>query len=79
MDLTSKTYTPSDISFSQNSSILEKQIIEVNEKTFAVIDDQIKDQMIQEIEKAAAEGDSLGGYFRNRSYRSSCRTRRTFL
>lgn len=54
-------YTLSDIPFSQDSRVLEKQIQEVNDKTFAVIDDQVKDQMIQEIEKAAAEGDSLGG------------------
>ena len=54
-------YTLSDIPFSQDYDLLEKQIQEANEKIFAVIDDQIKDQMIQEIEKAAAEGDSLGG------------------
>lgn len=54
-------YTLSDIPFSQDYDLLEKQIQEVNDKTFAVLDNQVKDQMIQEIEKAAAEGDSLGG------------------
>ena len=39
-------------------TVLEKQIQEVNDKNFAVLDNQVKDQMIQEIEKAAAEGDS---------------------
>ncbi len=54
-------YTLSDIPFSKDYSVLEKQIQEVNDKNFAVLDNQVKDQMIQEIEKAAAEGDSLGG------------------
>ena len=54
-------YTLSDIPFSKDYTVLEKQIQEVNDKNFAVLDNQVKDQMIQEIEKAAAEGDSLGG------------------
>ena len=54
-------YTLSDIPFSKDYTVLEKQIQEVNDKNFAVLDNQVKNQMIQEIEKAAAEGDSLGG------------------
>ena len=51
-------YTLSDIPFSKDYTVLEKQIQEVNDKNFAVLDNQVKNQMIQEIEKAAAEGDS---------------------
>lgn len=80
MDHTLKVYIPfQDIPFSQDSRVLEKQIQEVNDKTFAVIDDQVKDQMIQEIEKAAAEGDSLGGILETAIIGSSCRPRGTFL
>ncbi|MFR3429386.1 MAG: chorismate synthase [Holdemanella porci] len=46
-------YTLSDIPFSQDSRVLEKQIQEVNDKTFAVIDDQVKDQMIQRNRKSS--------------------------
>ena len=54
-------YTLSDIPFSTNTQTLKKQIKQINEKQFAVLDEAMEEKMIQEIEKAASEGDSLGG------------------
>lgn len=54
-------YTLSDEKFSTDYDTLKEQIHNVNEKQFAVLNEDIKDTMIAEIEKAAEEKDSLGG------------------
>lgn len=51
----------SDISFSEDINLLEKEIATLNEMTFAVLDKENGEQMVEHIEKAADNGDSVGG------------------
>ncbi len=54
-------YTLDDEKFSDDVQMLNEQIHKVNNETFALINENIKQQMIEMIEKAAEEKDSLGG------------------
>lgn len=56
-----KLYTLCDAPFSEDVQILSEEIDKVNQLTFSVLNPKMKDKMIQEIEKAAQEKDSLGG------------------
>lgn len=50
-----------DDSFSETQSKLIKEIIELNNKEFAVLNKEIEPKMISEIENIAKDGDSIGG------------------
>lgn len=50
-----------DRTFSQTEAMLERDIQEVNQKAFPVLDDAMAAAMIHRIEETAALGDSVGG------------------
>ena len=50
-----------DLSFSENTEELKKQIKSLNHKNFAVIEETSEAKMKARIEEVAAEGDSVGG------------------
>ena len=49
-----------DKKFSDDENLLS-EIKAVNDKTFAVLDESVKDKMISKVESVAKEGDSVGG------------------
>lgn len=51
----------SDSSFSTDQNELKKQIEDINNKEFAVFDDETKKLMIEQIKSIAKDGDSIGG------------------
>lgn len=54
-------YNIKDENFSEDIHRLEKEIDEMNEEMFAVLDHDVKEDMKEAILQAAQEGDSLGG------------------
>ena len=50
-----------DVSFSEDSNKLKEELDGLNHRYFPVISDEKSQEMLQEIEKAQKEGDSVGG------------------
>lgn len=51
----------SDTEFDFDEKVIKNQIIDINNKYFPIINDEISTKLLQSIEQIASEGDSIGG------------------